>query len=132
MSVGEGRDAVFEDVALRVQWRECDFPHRLTVNLMLMTSQAGHGASVDLLVEQAIAVVIVGDGVAQDRAVHAFSSSVISLSGVGIHFAPQADELSHDPAPQFVFELSNHFLVHSRVERVVDWVVRGVVEVRVQ
>ena len=132
MSVGEGRYTVFEDVALRIQWRECDFSHRFTVNLMLMTSQAGHCASVDLLVEQAIAVVIVGDGVAQDRAVHAFCSSVISLSGVRIHFAPQTDELSHDLARQFVFELSNHFLVHSRVERVVDWVVRGVVEVRVQ
>ena len=94
VSVGEGRDAVFENVALRIQWRECDFPHRLTVNLMLMTSQAGHVASVDLLAEQAIAVVIVGDGVAQDRAVNSLRSPVTSLSGVRIHFAPQADELS--------------------------------------
>ena len=131
MSVGEGRDAVFENVALRIQWRECDFPHRLTVNLMLMTSQAGHVASVDLLAEQAIVVVIVGDGVAQDRAVNSLCSSVTSLSGVRIHFAPQTDELSHDPAPQFVFELSNNFLVRRRVERVVGWIVGGVVLVEV-
>ena len=131
VSVGEGRDAVWKNITLHVQWRECDFPHRLTVNLMLMTSQAGHGASVDLLAEQAIAVVIVGDGVAQDRAVHAFRSPVTSLSGIRIHFAPQADELSHDPALQFVFKLSNHFLVRSRVERVVGWVVGGVVLVEV-
>ena len=90
-----------------------------------------HVASVDLLAEQAIAVVIVGDGVAQDRAVNAFRSPVTSLSGIRIHFAPQADELSHDPAPQFVFKLSNHFLVRSRVERVVGWIVGGVVLVEV-
>ena len=132
MSVGEGRGAICKNVALCVQWRECDFPHRLTVNLVLMTSQAGHGASVDLLAEQAIVVVVLGDGVAQDRSVHAFRSLATFCANVGIHFAPQADELSHDLAPQFVFKLSNHFLVRRRVERVVGWIVGGVVEVRVQ
>ena len=72
-----------------------------------------------------------GDCVAQDRAVNSFRSLAAFCANVGIHFAPQADELSHDLAGQFVFDLSNHFLVCSRVERVVGRVVGGVVLVEV-
>ena len=127
MSVGKGGNSVGEDVPLSVEGGKRYFPGGLTIDLVLVASQTGHVTSEDLLVEQALLVVFVGDGVAQNRPCDAFRSFPAVVSDVRVHLAPQADEVSHNLATQFVFELSNDFLVRRRVQRVVGWIVGCIV-----
>ena len=116
-----GANTIIQNVAFGVKWAQSRLVYSLTIDVVVVCSETHHVTTYNLLVKQAVAVLVMSDGLSQDGFLDTFSTFPTLLPVIAVHLGAEANELGHLLALQLVLKLSKDHMVGCGEEGMVGW-----------